>query len=64
MVIEAIIWQKSLVIVVIGTRVGKSILFILLASYSIGVTVVVVLLILLRGDIKTYYKKVGIECVK
>ena len=56
--------QKSLVMVIMGTRVGKSILFILPASYSIGVIVVVILLILLRGDIKTCYKKVGIKYVK
>ena len=64
MAIEAIIRQKSLVIVVIGTGAGKSILFILPASYSTGVIVVVVLLISLRGDIKRRYKKVGIKCVK
>ena len=56
--------QKSLVIVVIGTGAGKSILFILPASYSTGVIVVVILLISLRGDIKRRYKKVGIKCVK
>ena len=50
--------------VVIGTRAGKSILFILPALYSTGVIVIVILLILLRGDIKTRYKKVGIKYVK
>ena len=50
--------------VVIGTRAGKSILFILPALYSIGVIVVVILLILLKGDIKRRYKKVGIKYVK
>ena len=49
---------------VIGTRAGKSILFILPASYSTGVIVVVILLISLRGDIKRRYKKVGIEYIK
>jgi superfamily II DNA helicase RecQ len=63
-VIEAIIRQKSLVVVVIGTRAGKSILFILPALCLTGVIVVVIPLILLRGDIKTRYKKVGIKCVK
>ena len=56
--------QKSPVIVVIGTGMGKSILFILLALYFIGVIVVVILLILLRGDIKRQYKKTGIEYIK
>ena len=47
-----------------GTRAGKSILFILPASCSTEVIVVVILLISLRGDIKRRYKKVGIKCVK
>ena len=47
-----------------GTGVGKSILFILLALCSIKVTVVVIPLILLRGDIKRRYKKAGIKYVK
>ena len=47
-----------------GIRVKKSILFILLALYSTKVTIVVILLILLRGDIKRRYKKVGIKYVK
>ena len=64
MAIEVIMRQKSPVIVVIGTRAGKSILFILPASCSTGVIVVVILLISLRGDIKRRYKKVGIKCVK
>ena len=46
----------------IGAR--KSILFILPASYSTGITVVVVLLILLRGNLIDRCDKVGIECVK
>ena len=36
----------------------------MLVLYSIGVIVVVILLIWLRGDIKTRYKKVGIKYVK
>jgi superfamily II DNA helicase RecQ len=47
-----------------GIRAGKSILFILPALYSTGVIVIVILLILLRGDIKTRYKKVGIKYIK
>ena len=56
--------QKSPVVVVMGTGVEKSILFILPALYSTGVTVVVIPLILLRGDIKRQYKKAGIEYIK
>ena len=52
MAIEVIMQQKSPVVVVMGINIGKSILFILPASCSMGVTVVVVPLILLRGDIK------------
>ena len=64
MVIKAIIQQKSPVVVVIGTGVGKSILFILLTLYFTKVTVIVIPLISLRGDIKRQYKKVGIEYIK
>ena len=64
MVIKAIIQQKSLVIVVMGTSIGKSILFILPALYSTRVTVVVIPLISLRGDIKRRYKKTGIKYIK
>jgi superfamily II DNA helicase RecQ len=46
----------------IGAR--KSILFILPASCLIGVTVVVIPLVLLRGNLIDYYNKVGIEYVK
>jgi superfamily II DNA helicase RecQ len=38
--------------VIIGIGVGKSVLFILPASVSSGVTIVVVLLVVLRFDIK------------
>ena len=50
--------------VIIGIGARKSILFILLALYSTGITVVVILLILLRGNLIDYYDKVGIKCVK
>ena len=50
--------------VVIGTKAGKSILFILLALYFIEITIIVIPLILLRGDIKRQYKKVGIKYIK
>jgi hypothetical protein len=39
-------------------------LFILPASYLTGVIVVVILLVLLRGNLIDYYNKVGIKCVK
>ena len=64
MAIKAIMWQKSPVVVVMGTNAGKSILFILPVSCSIGVTVVVIPLISLRGDIKRQYKKAGIKYIK
>ena len=64
MAIKAIIRQKSLVIVIMGTGIGKSILFILPALCSTGVTVVVVPLISLKGDIKRRYKKAGIKYVE
>ena len=43
---------------------GKSMLFILPVLCSTGITVVVVPLISLRGNLMDYYDKVGIECVK
>jgi superfamily II DNA helicase RecQ len=43
---------KSPVVAIISIGVGKSILFILLASVSSRVTIVVVLLVALRFDIK------------
>jgi superfamily II DNA helicase RecQ len=43
---------KSSVVVIIGIGVGKSVLFMLLASVSSGVTIVVMLLVALRFDIK------------
>ena len=64
MAIKVIIQQKSPVVVVMGTSTGKSILFILLALYFTGVTVVVIPLILLRGDIKRRYKKAGIKYIE
>ena len=47
-----------------GTGVGKSILFILPASCFIEITVVVILLILLRVNLKDYYNKAGIKYTK
>ena len=50
--------------VVIGTEAGKSMLFILPASYLTGVTVVVILLVSLRGNLIDHYNKAGIKCIK
>jgi superfamily II DNA helicase RecQ len=63
-VLRAIMAQKSPVVVIIGIGSGKSILFILPSQYSIGLTIVVVLLILLRKDLRDRYRSVGIECTK
>jgi superfamily II DNA helicase RecQ len=43
---------KSSIVAIIDIEVGKSILFILLISISSGVTIVVMLLVVLRFDIK------------
>ena len=50
--------------VIIGTGARKSMLFILPASCSTGITVVVVLLISLRGNLMDRCNKAGIECVE
>ena len=53
--------------VVIGTGEGKSILFMLPAACAAaagGLTVVVVSLVSLRGDIKDRCDELGIECVE
>ena len=47
-----------------GIGAGKSMLFILLALYLIGVIVVVIPLVLLRGNLIDYYNKAGIKYVK
>ena len=62
--IEAIMQQKSPIVVIMGTGVGKSMAFMLPASCSTGVTVVVVPLVSLRGDMKDRCMKAGIECVE
>ena len=61
---EAIMGQKSPVVVIMGTGAGKSMLFMLPASCSGGVSVVIVPLVSLRGDIKTRCNKAGIKCVE
>jgi superfamily II DNA helicase RecQ len=50
--IQAIMQYKSPVVAIIGIGVGKSVLFMLPASVSSGVTIVVVPLVALRFDMK------------
>jgi superfamily II DNA helicase RecQ len=45
---------KSPVVAIMGIGVGKSVLFMLLASVFSGVTIVVVLLVALRFDMKEW----------
>jgi superfamily II DNA/RNA helicase len=58
--IQAIMQHKSPVVVIMGTGAGKSMLFMLPASVSSGVTVVVVPLVALRGDMKVRCDRLGI----
>ncbi|KAH6661841.1 hypothetical protein B0J14DRAFT_571422 [Halenospora varia] len=63
--LEAIIKNKSLVLVVIGTSVGKTMLFQIPAkSMSLGTTVVITPLILLQDHMVKRCQKVGILCTK
>lgn len=62
--IEAIKYQKSLTVVVMSTGAGKSMAFMLPASCSAGVTVVVVPLVSLRSNLKHRCVQAGIECVE
>jgi superfamily II DNA helicase RecQ len=61
---HAIMRQKSLIVAIIGTGAGKSVLFILLASCLTGVSVVIVPLVSLRQDIKARCDRAGIKCVE
>jgi superfamily II DNA helicase RecQ len=64
-VINAIVARKSYVVAVMLTGAGKSMLFILLAWVEQGsMTVVVVPLIALRGDIMQQCRKLGISCAE
>jgi hypothetical protein len=58
--IQAIMQHRSPVVAIMGTGAGKSILFMLPASVSSGVTVVVVPLVALRFDMKERCQKLGI----
>jgi superfamily II DNA helicase RecQ len=63
--INAIVAGKSLVVAVMPTRAGKSLLFMLPTWAEQGsTTVVVVLLIALRGDMMRRCTKLGISCAK
>ncbi|KAF2801297.1 uncharacterized protein BDZ99DRAFT_555513 [Mytilinidion resinicola] len=62
--LKAIIHYKSPVVAIIGTGGGKSVLFMLPALCSTGVTVVVMLLVSLQEDIKSRCNKAGISCVE
>jgi superfamily II DNA helicase RecQ len=52
--------HKSPVVAIMGTGAGKSVLFMLPASVSSGVTIVVVPLVALRFDMKDRCEQLGI----
>lgn len=62
--LKAIMRQQSPVVAIMGTGGGKSLLFMLPASCSTGLTVVVVPLISLRQDLKARCDKMEINCVE
>ena len=63
--INAIVTSKSYVVAVMLIGAGKSMLFMLLAWAEQGsITVVVVLLIALQGDIMRQCRKLGILCAE
>ncbi|KAH8688030.1 hypothetical protein GQ44DRAFT_638423, partial [Phaeosphaeriaceae sp. PMI808] len=55
---------KSPIVVIIAIGAGKSITFMLLASCSTGVTVVIVPLLSLKGHMKDRCTKAEINCVE
>ncbi|KAH6613178.1 P-loop containing nucleoside triphosphate hydrolase protein, partial [Boeremia exigua] len=61
--IEAIMKQKSPVVVIMGTGGGKSATFMLPASCSTGVTIVVVPVVALKQNMMDRCKAAGIDCV-
>lgn len=63
-VLEAVMLQKSPVVVITGTSTGKSLVFMLPALTSTGVTVVVVPLLALKSNLKDRCVRAGIECVE
>jgi superfamily II DNA helicase RecQ len=62
--LKAIMRQTSSIVVIMGTKEGKSMLFILLARYSSGLIVIMMPLVLLRNNIKNRCNKLRIACVK
>jgi superfamily II DNA helicase RecQ len=58
--IQAIMQHKSPVVAIMGTGAGKSVLFMLPASVSSGVTIVVVPLVALRFDMRERCEQLGI----
>ncbi len=62
--LRAIMAQKSPVVVIMGTGGGKSMLFMLPARCSTGLTIVVVPLISLREDLRDRCRSAGIECAE
>lgn len=62
--LEAITQHESYVVAVIGTGAGKSVLFMLPAMVSSGLTIVVVPLVALWYDMKERCTKLGITCAK
>ena len=58
--IQAIMQHKSPVVAIMGTGAGKSVLFMLPASVSSGVTIVVVPLVALRFDMKERCDQLGL----
>ena len=51
-------------VIIIGIGGSKSILFILLAYCLIGLTIIIILLILLREDLRDCYYIIGIKYIK
>jgi superfamily II DNA helicase RecQ len=62
--IQAIIQHKSPVVAIIGTGAGKSVLFILPASVSGRVTIVVIPLVALQFNIKEQCDQLGLVSTK
>lgn len=58
--VQAIMQHRSPVVAIMGTGAGKSVLFMLPASVSSGVTIVVVPLVALRFNMRERCKQLGI----
>jgi superfamily II DNA helicase RecQ len=62
--VQAIMQQKSPVVAIMGTGTGKSVLFMLPALSSTGITIVVVPLLSLRQHMGVRCERIGIQCVE